>query len=332
MQSVQVRVASALLQAPTALEEKQRDPWWTTLWFFNSLRELGNSLSLLQADIPDYLVGLRKRDGLAETRFPRNIMELTSRRRNDEIPRAIEELSTAYGAGQPPVDICLASNIIEVGVDIERLSLMAIVGQPKTTAQYIQVSGRVGRRWDERPGLVVSLYGAAKPRDRSHYERFRTYHERLYAHVEPTSVTPFALPVMKRAVHAALVSYVRLAGPSDLPPWPFPEELATEAAEILLARANEVDPDEAGKAEQVINERLGQWRRWEPSEWDANSRNGDPHHPLNGLMRYAGAPAPGQLPATSWEVPSSMRNVDAECKAAITRSYNRSDDNQGGAQ
>jgi hypothetical protein len=330
MQSVQVRVASILLQAPAALSEEQRDPWWTSLWFFNSLRELGNSLSLLQADIPDYLVGLRKREGLEKNRFPRNIMELTSRRRNDEIPRAIEELSAPYGGEDAPVDICLASNIIEVGVDIDRLSLMAIVGQPKTTAQYIQVSGRVGRRWTERPGLVVSLYGAGKPRDRSHYERFRTYHERLYSQVEPTSVTPFALPVMKRALHAALVSYVRLAGPSELRPWPFPADLATEAAEILMDRAREVDPAEAGKAERVISDRLDEWERWERSEWNANSRRGDPLDPLNGLMRYAGAPAPGQQDATSWEVPASMRNVDAECRAAITRSYSQSDDRQGG--
>ncbi|TDC88823.1 helicase-related protein [Actinomadura sp. 7K507] len=325
MQSVQVRVASALLQAPTTLAEEQRDPWWTSLWFFNSLRELGNSLSLLQADIPDYLVGLRKRDGFDRNRFPRNIMELTSRRRNDEIPRAIEELSASYGEEQVPVDICLASNIIEVGVDIDRLSLMAIVGQPKTTAQYIQVSGRVGRRWAERPGLVVSLYGAAKPRDRSHYERFRTYHERLYAQVEPTSVTPFALPVMKRALHAAMVSYVRLAGPSDLLPWPFPSDLATDAAEILLERAREVDPKEADKAERVIEERLDEWERWERSEWDANARSGDPLNRLNGLMRYAGTPPPGQVDVT-WEVPNSMRNVDADCKAAITRSYNQNEE------
>lgn len=331
MQSVQVRVASALLQAPTTLEEEQRDPWWTSLWFFNSLRELGNSLSLLQADIPDYLVGMRRRDGLKENRFPRNIMELTSRRRNDEIPQAIDELSATYGRDEFPVDICLASNIIEVGVDIDRLSLMAIVGQPKTTAQYIQVSGRIGRRWAERPGLVVSLYGAAKPRDRSHYERFRTYHERLYAQVEPTSVTPFALPVMKRALHAALISYIRLVGPSDLLPWPFPAGFAGEAAEIMLARARNVDPAEAAKAQEIVNERLGQWERWDRSQWDANARSGDPNNPLNGLMRFAGAPAPGQLGATSWEVPTSMRNVDAECRAAITRSYNQDDDTRGGA-
>lgn len=317
MQSVQVRTAAALLQGAAALPEAERDPSWTELWFFNSLRELGNSLSLLQSDIPDYLVGLRQREGLTDIRFARTIMELTGRRRNDEIPKAIDELSEPYASGKA-VDVCLSSNIIEVGVDIDRLSLMMVVGQPKTTSQYIQVSGRVGRRWRERPGLVVTLYGAAKPRDRSHYERFRTYHERMYAQVEPTSVTPFALPVMRRALHAALVAYIRLTGPQDLLPWPFPAELAEEAAAILRERAAFVDEEEADAAVQRLNQILDEWDSWDRATWEADPNSGDP---LNGLMRYAGTPAPGGQEATSWEVPSSMRNVDADCRATITTAY-----------
>ena len=100
---------------------------------------------------------------------------------------------------------------------------MTIVGQPKTTAQYIQVSGRVGRKPDVSPGLVITVYGAAKPRDRSHYERFRTYHQRLYAQVEPTSVTPFAVPVLRRAMHAAAVAHIRQDGPGSRA-YPFPED------------------------------------------------------------------------------------------------------------
>ena len=89
---------------------------------------------------------------------------------------------------------------------------MTIFGQPKTTSQYIQVSGRIGRKWWERPGLVVTLYTASNPRDRSYYERFRSYHEKLYAQVEPTSVTPFSQPVVERALHAVLVAYIRQRG------------------------------------------------------------------------------------------------------------------------
>ncbi|HEY5987676.1 MAG TPA: helicase-related protein, partial [Streptosporangiaceae bacterium] len=317
IQTAQVRVAAALLQAPEQLAEDQRDPWWTNVWFFNSLRELGNTVSLLQSDIPDYLTGIRNRDGIDAVRWPRNVMELTSRRRNDEIPRAIEELSQAYGSGAA-IDVCLASNIIEVGIDIDRLSLMTIVGQPKTTAQYIQVSGRVGRRWWERPGLIVTIYGASKPRDRSHFERFRSYHERLYARVEPTSVTPFALPVVDRALHAALVAHVRIAGPSALDPYPPPEVLVDAAARILRARASSVDPAELAHVEATLSRRLREWRAYARTAWDANPVGGEP---LQGLMRFAGiAEAPG-IRAPSWEVPTSMRNVDAECVAEVTLSY-----------
>ncbi|MEV0752465.1 helicase-related protein [Streptosporangium sp. NPDC050280] len=318
IQSVQVRTAAALLQSAGYLPDEQKDPWWTSLWFFNSLRELGNTLSLIQADIPDYLVGIRRREGIEQARFPRTTMELTSRRRNDEIPRAIDELAADFATGKA-IDICLASNIIEVGVDIDRLSLMAVVGQPKTTSQYIQVTGRVGRRWQERPGLVVTLYGAAKPRDRSHYERFRSYHERLYAQVEPTSVTPFARPVLRRALRGALVAHVRTTGSVDLPSWPLPHDEADVAAGVLLARAELVDPDELDAVEREVTQALQEWDDWDRAEWEANPVTGDP---LNGLMRYAGMAESSGKP--SWPVPTSMRNVDAECRVAITDAFNTS--------
>ena len=193
LQTAQVRTFAALLQAPSSLDREEQDPWWTLAVFFNSLRELGTSLSLLQSDIPDYLKVLRNRLGLRPEDVRRlwNVLELTGRLRNDEIPKAMEELEIPTSGSRRAVDICLASSIVEVGIDIDRLSLMAVVGQPKTTSQYIQVTGRIGRKWWERPGLVATIYSASKPRDRSHFEKFRTYHERLYAQVEPTSVTPF---------------------------------------------------------------------------------------------------------------------------------------------
>ena len=156
MQTVQTRVAAATLQAATKVPEDDRDGYWTNLNFLNSLRELGNTVSLLESDVPDYLTGLVRRDGI-DPRWPNRTMELTSRRRSDEIPKAIEQLQVRYAPGQErqdAIDICLASNIIEVGVDIDRLGLMTIVGQPKTTAQYIQVvwSCRTSRRRQPRLG------------------------------------------------------------------------------------------------------------------------------------------------------------------------------------
>lgn len=245
-------------------------------------------------------------------------MELTSRRRNDEIP---EQLQIAYGE-QGCVDICLASNIIEVGVDIDRLGLMTIVGQPKTTAQYIQASGRVGRRPDASPGLVMTIYGAAKPRDRSHYERFRTYHQRLYAEVEPTSMTPFAGPVLRRALHAAAVSYIRQVSP-ELAPHPFPCTEFDAAIAILRKRAAEIaDPDEVWRLDQMAETRARQWDRWERTEWNAKRIGGDPKQ---GLMRSAGTLPDLDAKASIWDVPMSMRNVDAECQLRVSLAYTLTD-------
>ena len=325
IQTVQTRVAASTLQAATKIPDEWRDGYWTNLNFLNSLRELGNTVSLLESDVPDYLTGLMRRDGITP-RWPNRTMELTSRRRSDEIPKAIEQLQVRHLAGQErqdAIDICLASNIIEVGVDIDRLGLMTIVGQPKTTAQYIQVSGRVGRRPDISPGLVITIYGAAKPRDRSHYERFRTYHQQLYAQVEPTSVTPFATPVLRRALHAAAVAYVRQVTPHDLPPHPFPATEYDEAIQLLRERALMVDRAEVPTLDTMAGKRARQWSSWERTQWEANPPPaGDPKQ---GLMRYAGSLPDLDSKAAIWDVPTSMRNVDAECRLAISLAYAHAD-------
>ena len=320
MQTAQVRTFSALLQAPKSLaDSRERDPWWTLLAFFNSLRELGTSLSLLQSDIPDYLKAMKKRTGIdwSQVRRLNETLELTGRITGDEVPKAIRALEISTTDDGYPVDVCLASNIIEVGVDIDRLSLLTVVGQPKTTAQYIQVSGRVGRRWWERPGVVVTIYGASKPRDRSHFEKFRSYHERLYAQVEPTSVTPFSPPVLDRAAHGVLISYVRQRGDTGdiASPYPIPEELLSQGRNLLEERLNIVDEDEREDFERVVSRRLRQWRNWERTSWV--QRKGEESF----LMRQYGSYVAPWFRNTTWQVATSLRNVDAECEAVITSLY-----------
>jgi hypothetical protein len=331
LQTVQVRTFSALLQAPQPMAAADRDPWWTLLLFFNSLRELGTTLTLFQSDIPDLLRGaLRQRLGIGfqDVRQLRKILELTGRLPGDEVPKAISalEVPTVSQHGQA-VDVCLASNIIEVGVDIDRLSLMAVVGQPKTTSQYIQVTGRVGRKSD-RPGLVVTIYTASKPRDRSHFEKFRSYHERLYAQVEPTSVTPFSRPALDRAAHAVIASYVRQLGNSDQAesPYPFPEALVASVSQILAQRASTVDPEEIGALHRIINRRSDEWQRWQRLRWD-----GTIHAEDMPLMRPAGAYVTPENVRVSWATPQSLRNVDAECQAEITQLYMLEEEEGGDA-
>jgi hypothetical protein len=315
-----VRTFTALLQAGQDLPETVRDPYWTLMVFFNSLRELGTSLSLLQSDIPDYMKVIRNRRGSAwdDVRRLNRELELTGRLQNDDIPAVMESLDAPYGSGKEVVDVCLASNIIEVGIDIDRLSLMAVVGQPKSTSQYIQVTGRVGRRWEQRPGLVATIYSPTKPRDRSHYEKFRSYHQRLYAQVEPTSVTPFAPPVLARALHAVVVAWVRqrLRDAESGTPYPVPADLIQEAAALLRERVAAVDPEEIAAVDRFLDQRISEWERWLPGEWRRASASSEP-----GLLYAAGDYADPEERVRSWATPTSLRNVDAECRGVITGIY-----------
>lgn len=319
MQTTQVRTMSALLQSASELDRATADPWWTLMCFFNSLRELGTSVSLLQSDIPDYLIAMRNRRGTApdDIRYLNVVKELTARLREDEVPRAIQELSRSTSDSWP-VDICLASSMIEVGIDITRLSLMAVVGQPKSTSQYIQVTGRIGRQWWKSPGLVVTIYGASKPRDRSHFERFKPYHDKLYAQVEPVSVTPFAPPVVRRAAHAILCGYVRQTGPESIQPWPVPEALVDKARRLLEERSQEIDQDEYPELKELLGQRLREWRSWERQDWDAKATSGLESAPL---LRAPGRWYPDRVQRVSWATPTSMRDVDAECQGEITLHY-----------
>lgn len=322
LQTSQVRVLTSLLQGPAELGPAERDPWWTVLVFFNSLRELGTTLTLFQSDIVNRFKTLSQRLGLGpqQRRRIHSIKELTGRLRGEEIPDAIEQLKTSCTTdGLKPVDVCLASNIIEVGVDIDRLSLMVVAGQPKSTAQYIQVTGRIGRRWWERPGLVVTIYSPTKPRDRSHYEKFRSYHERLYAQVEPTSLTPFSLPVLERAIHALMVGYVRLAGDERevQSPYPYPDELVSRIWSTIVERAEAVDPESLGLVTEILKKRQEEWQRWEPVYWASWVGRQD----VRPLLHPAGSYVPPERRGLTWSTPTSMRNVDSECLAVITSRY-----------
>lgn len=322
LQTVQVRTFTSLMQAPINISsDHQKDPWWTLLIFFNSLRELGTTLSLFQSDIPDYLIVNAQRHGIAYSSMRKlwRIRELTGRLRSDEVPEAISALEVPYDDSnlRKPVDACLASNILEVGVDIDRLSIMSVVGQPKSTSQYIQVTGRVGRRWWERPGLVLTIYSASKPRDRSHFEKFRTYHERLYSQVEPVSVTPFSPPALDRALHAVMVVYARQFGDKRVAtsPYPYPENLIEHLREILLPRVRMIDKAEVGNFIEVFNRRAKEWKRWNRTGWEKRSSD------ENYLLLRAGEYVEPESKLLTWQTPTSMRTVDAECEAKITALY-----------
>jgi hypothetical protein len=316
-QDLQVRTMAALLQAPAEMSDSERDPWHTLLSFFNRIQDIGTTFTLLQINVMAHLKSMWERKGIPRgdsRRYPRRIEELTSRKKDSELPEAIDALSRDIKNN--PLDVCLASNIIEVGVDIPRLSLMTILGQPKTTAQYIQVTGRVGRKWQERPGLVVTMYPPKRPRDRSHFEKFQAYHQRLYAEVEPTSVTPWSSPAMSRALHAVIVGYVRNTSSDSIKPLPVPDEKIDEIIEILRKRLLLVDPDQIDEFNRIVARRRREWSTWLRNVW-----TGSYDEDSLPLIYSAGSYLPDDKANLAWETPMTMRNVDAECIIRINDVY-----------
>jgi hypothetical protein len=188
-------------------------------------------------------------------------VELTSRESTFRIAETKSRLEKPFSSASP-VDVVLASNMI--GVDIDRLGLMVIGGQRKSTSEYIQASSRVGRNKD-KPGLVVTVFNLHKPRDRSHYERFTAYHESFYRFVEATSLTPFSGPALDRGLAGVLVALVRLLDPSMTPAEAVMAVEAHAAAtkravEAIGARAERADPGLEAKLTARCKSILDSWK------------------------------------------------------------------------
>lgn len=237
---VLLRTALALLSAgQTAYKaaggkvpKNAADPYMTLLGYFNSLRELGGSRRIVEDEVTSQLrrYKARRRREPAEDLFSKREigepLELTSRVPTNKVSEAKRRLAQTFNEDDH-VDLALATNMISVGLDITRLGLMVVLGQPKMSAEYIQATSRVGRD-PNRPGLVVTLLNVHKPRDRSHYERFGFYHATFYRTVEATSVTPFSPRALDRALAAAFVAFARHHATAFGPP--------AGAASILIQR------------------------------------------------------------------------------------------------
>jgi hypothetical protein len=261
--------------------------------------------------------------GPTDRRNLRIVEELTSRLSQAEIVRMMDRLSKAYAPAddKDTLDACLASSIIEVGVDIDRLSLMGVVGQPKTTATYIQVTGRVGRRWWERAGLILMVYNPSKSRDRSHFEQFHSYHRRLYERVEPTSATPFALSAIQRALPGALIAWARQHSDAAVQDEPTHMAAVETGYELLRERCVAVQSPEDLARSLTELERVRDELEW---KWQQNPQNWEEFPPKptgEYLMLWPGQFATPLQKGRGVVVPSSMRQVDRSAELNITQGY-----------
>jgi hypothetical protein len=198
-------------------KQNPADPYMTLLGYFNSLRELGGTRRLVEDELTSRLKQYDGRKRVDDDQSPFvsreikfEVQELTSRIPMDKVSAAKDALSLPHMDDARSVDISLATNMISVGLDISRLGLMAVYAQPKMTSEYIQATSRVGRD-KSKPGLVGTIFNISRARDRSHYERFRFYHDTFYTGVEATSVTPFSPRALDRALFPVVVALARLS-------------------------------------------------------------------------------------------------------------------------
>ncbi len=336
--SAQVRLSAGLLQgvqdAPV-IEEKERDPYWTLIEYFNSLRELGTTATLITSYLSDYLMEIhvrkRQQNNPHIPRKQRNIhryIELTSRIPGHMIPEQLQNLEKTYASvqeTQKPIDICLATNMISVGLDVQRLGLMVVIGQPKLTSEYIQTTSRIGRS-SSGPGLIVTLYNPFRSRDRSYFEQFHQYHGRFYQYVEPSSVTPFSKPVCDKALHAILVGLVRFLGSRENAEFPTPlptAKLLEKIKTIILDRISFSQPDELESSRALLEDLIKNWRLYQPAVYGSPAN----HNMERCLLYPAGTYQDEAVLDQAWPTLMSMRDVERNCELLVLpREYNESKD------
>ena len=342
-----IRVYTAFLTAAQELFNhfgEPADPYMTMVGYFNSLRELGGMKRLAEDDVQTraYRVKMSmvERPGLAQRRMHADsIKELTSRVSSQDIPKYLDNLEVKFKSEFDPelqkyvtrwdkgethaIDVVLATNMLSVGVDVNRLGVMAVNGQPKGTAEYIQATSRVGRSF---PGLVCTVLTWARPRDLSHYETFEHYHATFYKHVEAQSVTPFSPRAMDRGLTGALLSLMRLENNSFSHNDGAGQLSASNQAEmqaaikVLATRAGNVAEDNSRKqlAETELKERADEWAK-EVSKGGrilGYEKRGADKDKTVALIK-----SPGIQAWDNWTVPMSMREVEPGVRLIMNSSH-----------
>lgn len=335
---MEVRTIAAIMQRVEMMQlpDEVKDKFWTLAVYFNSLRDLGKCSTLIDDDVKDFIKRTAYRFGLGRGRVIGGAAELTSRVSTSELNETLEKLERLQYSKENiknkryAVNTLLATNMISVGVDIARLNVMLLVGQPKLTSEYIQASSRIGRLY---PGVAFTLYDGSKSRDRSHYEQFKAYHESFYKYVEPTGATPFSKPARDRALHAVVVTFLRhiyglsLDGDAAMFDKDSEQLGLHKIKEFIINRIREINERATsskieGDTEVVSGEIEDFFKQWQQRVEIAGGKSffyGDRYmvrHPTGDAKRLMKAyGSSGQDPAL--ETMISMRNVDKNIAANI---------------
>lgn len=336
----EIRAMAALLQKAYTMDlpDPVKDKLWTLTVYFNSLKDLGKASTLVDDDVKDFIVRTANRM-FTTRRLIISADELTSRVSTTELNETLDKLEKIEyskeneAAKRYASNVLLATNMISVGIDVARLNVMLMIGQPKLTSEYIQASSRVGRSF---PGVAFVQYDATKSRDRSHYERFRSYHESFYRFVEPTGATPFSRPARERALHAVLISMMRqkVGMSEDKDAINFDkeyfEDTLQEIERYVIERVNGINSRTDGQTKDDIDEIRAEIQNffdtWQ--EYVDECNGADPTVPLFFGRRFMVTPPAGGTRRllkqygsngkdTAISTLTSMRNVDTPVTGSI---------------
>ena len=336
----EIRMMAALMQKAYTMDmpDEIKDKFWTLTVYFNSLKDLGKASTLVDDDVKDFIIRTANRM-FTTRRLIVRADELTSRVSTTELNETLDKLEKIeyskenMEAKQYASSVLLATNMISVGIDVARLNVMLMVGQPKLTSEYIQASSRVGRSF---PGLCFIQYDATKSRDRSHYERFRSYHESFYRFVEPTGATPFSKPARERALHAVLTAMIRQREEwkDDKDAQKFDmgnlEKSISEIQEFILSRIKSINSRSENKLkddiEDVRSEMQEFFEKWQELVEECNQDGGKipiyfgrrfmvspPNSEERRLLRQYNSAGRD----TAVDTLTSMRNVDAPVTGSV---------------
>ena len=291
------------------------DPYWTNVAFFSSRRALGMVMSSVEESFKRKIRFWRQVSGLSSgvlkdgepgaTRFLRRVKQITATA-SEDVNVVLDQLALEYPDSNA-IDLCYATSMVEVGLDVPRLGLMTVMGQPKGASQYIQVTGRVGRK-KESPALILVAFNTNNVRDRSHFESFRASHERLYASVESASVTPFTRQALDRSLRSTTTALLRILNPPNSKPqgclgkW-------DQVENAFVTRANYSSMKSVSNVKSVFATMK--------SEITAQSLNGFDWERDGPFIYGYESEIPVQRLEPFWRALRSMRSVDSDALGAI---------------
>jgi len=341
--TILARVAAVILQTVRAYKyegkytDDELDPYFTVVSYFNSIKELANANRVFDDSVPDFMRMIQNKYDIVESEEDKEVEdststkfyvpnlfkdELTSRKDANEIPEILKLLDVGLTTGNgTPLDVLLCTNMIQVGVDVDRFGTMIINGQPKQTSEYIQASGRIGRKY---PGLIIASYNYLKPRDLSHYENFLYYHSTFHQYVEPVSITPFSPRARDRGLLGVVVGLMRLNSNllsnrnsahnfeinSSFQP------LIDRITNFILERVSNIDPTETQNTKTQLQRKIFEF-------WDKRStihknlhfdKNPYPFAREDPESKYLMKTSVHSIDKESILVPTSLREAEDEVK------------------